>query len=97
MLGSSALFQIKLTSVMVSDQKKALTFYTDILGFIKNMDIPMGEFRWLTAFNVEDAEAEFERLKLRGVVFQTEPTKMGEATVAVFEDTCGNLIQIYQV
>ena len=40
---------IKLTSVIVDDQKKALNFYTDILGFVKKMDIPMGpDHRWLT-------------------------------------------------
>lgn len=51
----------------------------------------------LTAFAVTDLQREFERLKELGVVFTVEPTKAGEATIAVFEDTCGNLIQIYQV
>ena len=39
---------IKLTSVMVEDQAKALAFYTDILGFEKKMDFPVGEYRWIT-------------------------------------------------
>ena len=39
---------IKLTSVMVSDQTKALAFYTDVLGFVKKMDFPVGEYRWIT-------------------------------------------------
>jgi catechol 2,3-dioxygenase-like lactoylglutathione lyase family enzyme len=39
---------VKLTSVLVDDQAKALRFYTDVLGFRKKKDIPMGEFRWLT-------------------------------------------------
>src|SRR4051812_21190181 len=40
--------KIKLTSIMVEDQAKALAFYTDFLGFKKHRDIPVGEFRWLT-------------------------------------------------
>jgi len=50
-----------------------------------------------TAFLVDDIQKEYERLKSRGVVFSSEPTQMGPVTQAVFEDTCGNLIQIYQV
>ncbi len=41
--------KIKLNSVLVSDQEKALKFYTEVLGFVKKHDIPMGEFKWLTA------------------------------------------------
>jgi catechol 2,3-dioxygenase-like lactoylglutathione lyase family enzyme len=124
--------KIKLTSVMVDDQDKALKFYTEVLGFIKSKEIPFGEFRWLTvvspeggevelsleptafaaaknfqrslfkqgisltAFEVDDIEAEFLRLKGRGVVFTSRPTRAGPVTIAVFADTCGNLIQIYQ-
>ncbi len=50
----------------------------------------------LTAFAVDDIENEYRRLRDLGVVFATEPTDMGSAIVAVFDDTCGNLIQIYQ-
>ena len=50
----------------------------------------------LTAFAVDDIESEYRRLKELGVDFSTEPTEMGGAIVAVFDDTCGNLIQIYQ-
>jgi len=126
--------RIKLTSVMVEDQDKALEFYTAVLGFVKKTDIPVGEFKWLTvvspegpddielllepnnnpaaqtyqkaifeqgipstAFAVEDIQNEYERLEQLGVAFKTTPTKMGPATVAVFDDTCGNLIQLYQV
>ena len=125
--------RIELTSVMVDDQDKALRFYTEILGFVKKTEIPMGEFKWLTvvskegpaeieltlepnanpaakayqkalfqqgipltAFAVEDIHKEYERLKKLGVAFRQEPTKMGPVTIALFEDTCGNLIQIYQ-
>ena len=50
-----------------------------------------------TAFQVDDIQKEYERLKKLGVVFTQEPTKAGPVTQAVFDDTCGNLIQIYQV
>jgi predicted enzyme related to lactoylglutathione lyase len=50
-----------------------------------------------TAFAVDDIQKEFERMKNLGVVFNTEPTKTGPVTIAVFDDTCGNVIQIYQV
>ena len=113
---------------------KHLNFYTEVLGFVKNKDIPLGEFRWLTvvspeepdgtelllepnqnpaaktfqaalfkqgipltAFEVEDIQKEFQRMKKLGAVFTMEPVKTGPAILAVFDDTCGNLIQIYQV
>ena len=50
----------------------------------------------LTAFAVDDVRREYERLLEREVRFTTEPTNAGGTVVAVFEDTCGNLIQIYQ-
>ncbi len=50
-----------------------------------------------TAFQVNDIQAEYARLKKLGVEFTMEPTNMGTTTAAVFNDTCGNLIQIYQV
>ncbi|MDB5077457.1 MAG: Lactoylglutathione lyase [Chloroflexi bacterium] len=126
--------KIKLTSVLVDDQDKALRFYTEVLGFVKKIDIPVGEFKFLTvvspedpdgielllepnenpaakifqkaifeqgipltAFAVDDVKAEYERMKALGVAFSTEPTAEGPVTAAVFDDTCGNLIQIYQV
>jgi catechol 2,3-dioxygenase-like lactoylglutathione lyase family enzyme len=125
--------KIQLNSIMVDNQDKALKFYTEVLGFVKKNDIPVGDFKWLTvvspdgpsdvelvlepnenpagktfqnalfeqgipltAFAVDDIQQEYERLKGLGVVFQTPPTVMGPVTVAVFDDTCGNLIQIYQ-
>ena len=126
--------KIKLTSVFVDDQDKALKFYTQVLGFVKKRDIPLGEFKWLTvvspeeqdgtelllepsdnpatkafkqaifeqgiplaAFVVDDIQKEYERLKNLDVEFTMEPTNMGMTTAAIFNDTCGNLIQIYQV
>ena len=50
-----------------------------------------------TAFQVHDIQYEYERLKDLGVVFTMEPTNMGMTTAAIFDDTCGNLIQIYQL
>ena len=124
--------KIQLTSVSVGDQDKALAFYTEVLGFVKKHDIPLGDARWLTvvspeapdgtelllepnadypamkalkaalvedgipftAFQVDDIQNEYERLKKLGVEFTMEPTNMGMTSVAVFDDTCGNLIQI---
>ena len=124
--------KIKLNSIMVDNQDKALKFYTEVLGFIKSKEIPMGEFRWLTvvspeggetelslepnanpagktfqeamfqqgipmtAFEVDDIEAEFQRLTAHGVAFTRTPMNAGPVTFAVFADTCGNLIQMYQ-
>ncbi len=45
--------RIKLTSIMVDDQEKAVTFYTDVLGFKKKHDIPVGEYRWITVVSAE--------------------------------------------
>jgi catechol 2,3-dioxygenase-like lactoylglutathione lyase family enzyme len=123
--------RIYITSVLVDDQDTALRFYTDVLGFVKKTDIPLGEARWLTvvapdqpegpelllepdshpaakpfkaalvadgipatSFAVQDVQAEFERLRDLGVRFTQEPADMGAVTTAVFDDTCGNLIQI---
>lgn len=50
-----------------------------------------------TAFQVDDVHAEYERLKNLGVEFTMEPTNMGMVTMAVLDDTCGNLIQLYEM
>jgi len=123
--------RIHLTSVFVDDQDKALVFYTEVLGFEKKTEIPMGEARWLTvvspddpdgtelvlepsdhpavppfkealvtdgipftSFAVDDVQKEFERLQGLGVRFVQEPAEMGPVTTAVFDDTCGNLLQM---
>jgi len=125
--------RIKLTSLMVDDQEKGLRFYTDVLGFEKKHDIPVGEYRWITvispegpgdvelalepnanpaaktfqdamfaqgiplaAFEVSDIGQEYARLTARGVAFTRPPMKAGPVTIAIFADTCGNLIQLYQ-
>ena len=48
--------RINLSSVLVDDQDKALLFYTEVLGFVKKTDFPMGEFRWLTVVSREDRD-----------------------------------------
>ena len=126
--------RINLTSVFVDDQRAALAFYTDVLGFTKRRDIPLGNDSWLTVaspdspdgpelllepshhpavkpyrdalvedgiplaqFAVDDLEAEHGRLTGHGVEFTQPPTDIGTALVAVFDDTCGNLIQLVEV
>jgi catechol 2,3-dioxygenase-like lactoylglutathione lyase family enzyme len=48
--------KINLTSVLVDDQAKALEFYTEVLGFVKKSDVPLGEHRWLTVVSPEDPD-----------------------------------------
>mgnify|MGYP003288321403 CR=1 FL=1 len=123
--------RINVTSVLVDDQEKALRFYTEVLGFVKKTEVPVGDALWLTvvspddpdgtelllepdghpaagpfkralvddgipftSFAVDDATAEYERLREKGVRFTQEPVEMDSVTTAVLDDTCGNLIQI---
>ncbi|MEL6655340.1 MAG: VOC family protein [Bacteroidota bacterium] len=128
--------KIKIVSIPVRDQQKALDFYTDILGFVKKVDAPLGGGnRWLTVvskydqdgpelllepapnhfepskvyqealmeagipwtqFYVDDAQAEYERLSALGVEFSMKPTEMGTVVATVFNDTCGNNIQLVE-
>ena len=48
--------KINLTSILVDDQDKALRFYTDVLGFVKKSDVPLGEHRWLTVVSPDDPD-----------------------------------------
>jgi len=48
--------KIKLNSVFVDDQEKALKFYTEVLGFVKKVDVPAGEYRWLTLVSPEEPD-----------------------------------------
>ena len=123
--------RITITSLFVDDQDAALEFYTEVLGFVKRTDVPVGAHRWLTLvsgdatdgvelllepaaheavppyrealvadgipaaqFTVDDVHSEFRRLRDLGVTFTQAPTEMGPVTTAVFDDTCGNLVQI---
>src|SRR5947207_14835619 len=56
------MIKINLTSVFVDDQDKALKFYTEVLGFVKKMDVPVGQFKWLTV--VSPAEQDGTQLLL---------------------------------
>ena len=126
--------KIRHTNIFVNDQDQALKFYTNVLGFIKKEDVPVGKFKWLTvvsptspngvelllepninpvaltyqqglfdqgipaaAFGVADIQAEYQRLKSLKVSFTIPPTKIEDATIAVLNDTCGNLVQIRQI
>ena len=125
--------RINITSVLVDDQDKALRFYTEVLGFEKKAEVPLGDHRWLTvtspedpdgtelllepdthpaakpfkdalvadgipftSFAVKDVQNEYARMRELGVRFTQPPVEMGPVTTAVFDDTCGNLIQMAQ-
>lgn len=121
-------------SIFVENQEEALQFYTNILGFEKKIDEPVGGgFRWLTLvspnqpegaqlvlepngnpiagdyqqrlfeanipitmFGVDNVQQTYDTLTQKGVHFTVEPTTMGSAKMAIFDDTCGNLIQIVE-
>ena len=121
-------------SIFVDNQEEALQFYTDILGFKKKIDEPVGEgFRWLTLvspnqpdgaqlvlepngnpiagdyqqrlfeanipitmFGIKNVQQTYNEITQKGVHFTVEPTTMGSAKMAIFDDTCGNLIQIVE-
>src|ERR671922_51699 len=126
--------KIKLTSIYVDDQEKALRFYTDVLGFVKKTDVSQGPYRWLTVaspeepdgtelqlalnddpaaktyqqaqfqqgqraamFYTDDVQADYERIKARGAEFTMPPTQVTASTIAMLNDTCGNLIQLTQL
>jgi predicted enzyme related to lactoylglutathione lyase len=126
--------KIKLTSVYVDDQGKALRFYTEVLGFVKKADFSQGPYRWLTVasadepggaelqlalndnpaakayqqaiyeqgqpaamFFTDDVKADFERIQAHGAKFTMPPTQVTGSTIAMLDDTCGNLIQITQL
>ena len=129
--------RVKVISIPVQDQEKALKFYTGKLGFIKKFDVPLtGDSRWLTVvskeeqdgtevllepspnhfepaktyqnalfeagvpytqFNVDNVQEEYERLINLGVEFSVKPTEMGTVKIAVFDDTCGNNIQLVEM
>ena len=126
--------KIKLSSVYVDDQDKALRFYTEILGFTKKADFSQGPFRWLTVASPEEPDGtelqlalnnnpaaktyqqaifqqgqpgamfftdnikdDYERMKARGAEFTMPPTEVPFSTIAMVNDTCGNLIQLTQL
>ncbi len=128
--------RVTLISIPVRDQEKALKFYTEKLGFVKKLDVPLNETsRCLTVvpkeeqdgtqillepapnhfepskiyqdalmeagipytqFDVDNVQEEYERLTKLGVAFSVKPTAMGTVKIAVFNDTCGNNIQLVE-
>jgi predicted enzyme related to lactoylglutathione lyase len=126
--------KIKLTSLYVDDQEKALRFYTEVLGFAKKTDFSQGPYRWLTVaspeepdgtelqlapnnnlaaktyqqaifqqgqpaaiFFTNDVKGDYERIKARGAEFTMPPTGNPYSTIAMLNDTCGNIIQLTQL
>jgi predicted enzyme related to lactoylglutathione lyase len=126
--------RIKLTSVYVDDQDKALRFYKEVLGLAKKADFSHGSYRWLTVvspeepdgtelqlarndnpaakayqqaifqqgqpaamFYTDDVKGDYERIKARGAEFTMPPTDVTASTIAMLNDTCGNLIQLTQL
>ena len=129
--------KVKVISIPVQDQQKALEFYTQKLGFLKKVDVSLGkDSRWLTVvskeeqdgpevllepspnhyepartyqkalfeagipytqFNVDNIQLEYKRLIDLGVEFSVKPTEMGAVKIAVFNDTCGNNIQLVEM
>jgi catechol 2,3-dioxygenase-like lactoylglutathione lyase family enzyme len=125
--------KIKLTSLYVDDQEKALRFYTDVLGFVKKGDVRNGDYRWLTVaspedpdgielqlalndnpaakayqqaifqqdqpaamFHTDDLRRDYDRLTGLGVTFTVPLMTEDWGSMAVLDDTCGNLIQLTQ-
>lgn len=126
--------KIKLITVYVDNQDKALHFYTEVLGFAKKADFSQGPYRWLTVaspeepngtelqlalndnpaakayqqaifqqsqpaimFFTDDIKGDYEQIKARGAEFTMPPTDVTASTIAMLNDTCGNLIQITQL
>ena len=126
--------KIKVTSIYVDDQNKALRFYTEVLGLTKKTDFSQGPYRWLTVaspedpdgtelqlalnnnpaaevyqramfqqsqpavmFFTEDLKGDYERIKAGGAEFTMPPTDVTASTIAMLNDTCGNLIQLTQL
>jgi predicted enzyme related to lactoylglutathione lyase len=126
--------KIKVTGVYVDDQDKALSFYTEVMGFTKKTDVRQGPYRYLTVapaddqegtqmqlalndnpaakayqqamfeqgqpaimFFTDDVKGDYEQIKARGGEFTMAPTDVTASTIAILNDTCGNLIQLSQL
>jgi catechol 2,3-dioxygenase-like lactoylglutathione lyase family enzyme len=125
--------KIKLMSIYVNDQEKALRFYTETLGFAKRSDITNGQYRWLTVaspeepdgtelqlarnddpaartyqeamfrqgqpaaiFHTHDLQGVYDRLLKGRVTFTVPLATEAWGSMAVLDDTCGNLVQLTQ-
>ena len=129
--------KVKVISIPVQDQEKALRFYTEKLDFVKKIDVPLDKNNRgrtvvskedqdgpeillepspkhfepaktyqralfdagipYTQFNADNVQQEYERLISLGIEFSMKPTEMGTVKIAVFNDTCGNNIQIVEM
>jgi predicted enzyme related to lactoylglutathione lyase len=126
--------KIKVMTVYVDDQDKALRVYTEVFGFAKKSDFSQGPYRWLTLasaeepdgtelhlersdnpaakafqqamfqqgkpaamFYTDDVKRDYEQMKAAGADFTMQPTKVTGSTIAMANDTCGNLIHIVQL
>jgi len=128
--------RIRLESIVVDDQAKALKFYTEVLGFVVKTDIPAGGARWITVLPPDEPDGpelllepcgldiaktyreklyemgvpftmlasdnvqkEYEKLNAKGVVFKSPPQQSpgGGPMMAIFDDTCGNYIVMYEI
>ncbi|MGO8673503.1 MAG: VOC family protein [Capsulimonadaceae bacterium] len=126
--------KIKVTSIYVDDQTRALRFYTEVLGFARKADFSQGPFRWLTVaspdepdgtelqlslndnpaastyqqamfqqgrpaamFYTDDVQGDYDRIQACGGEFTMPPTDVTASTIAMLNDTCGNLIQLVQL
>jgi catechol 2,3-dioxygenase-like lactoylglutathione lyase family enzyme len=127
--------RVRLNSILVEDQEKALKFYTEVLGFVEKTNIPAGGARWITvvppderdgpelvlepagfdfaktyrntlyekgipctALSSDNLQEEYEALKARGVVFKSPPSRTpGFPATATFDDTCGNLVMMFEI
>ena len=82
--------KIKLTSVYVDDQDKALRFYTEVLGFTKKADFSQGPFRWLTVTSAEDRDGTELQLALNNdpaaKAYQQAKLKQGQPAAMFFTD-----------
>jgi predicted enzyme related to lactoylglutathione lyase len=82
--------KIKLTSVYVDDQEKALRFYTEVLGFVKKADFSQGPFRWLTVASAEDADSTELQLALNSnpaaKAYQQAMFQQGQPAAMFFTD-----------
>ena len=123
--------KIKVMTIHVDDQAKAVRFYCEVLGFTKKTDVSNHGYRWVTVaspeapdgpelqleantdpaartyqqarfqksqpaaiFFVDDVQAEHDRLARLGVKFTMPPSKVTGSTIAMLDDTCGNIVQI---
>jgi len=126
--------KIKLTTIYVDDQAKALRFYTEVLGLSKKADFSQGDYRWLTVTSPEepdgtelqlalnnnpagkayqqalfqqsqpaimlftdDIKGDYEKIRSRGGEFSMPPTDVTGSTIAMLNDTCGNVVQLTQL